>query len=208
MLVADRMPRVPGVGDIVSDVQGLFALYQTGGEPGGIGGYFTDLYRRFSALPGDVRDMNGQIDRVGKVLTAASADTTLLADARRDCNRLLLELPTAQRDVQQLWQILQPYLPQIQTGELTTQAISTLAIAGVDIVGTFNRVKDLFELQRNAQGKIERSVTNPQLSPSVQQQAVAALQGGAFSSPLVAAGLVAVFGYILLDVFKKPRYAR
>ena len=63
-------PRTAGVGDIVSDVQGLFALTQAQSTPGGVQGYFADVYQQFSDLPDVVRELQGQIARVQNVLVA------------------------------------------------------------------------------------------------------------------------------------------
>lgn len=199
------MPRVDGLGDLVSDVQGLFALTQAQNGQGGIGGYLQGLYQQFLHLPSDISTMQGQITRVGSVLTAAGADTTALGEAQRDVAQLTATLPGVQTNVEAMIRAIGPISNNLANGTITTDVIATLALEGVDIVQMFNNVQDLFQLRDDAKAKIQSAVRNPALSPQVAQDAANAFtQAGLFGYLPPIAWVIG--GGILLAVLLKRRH--
>lgn len=206
MITRELGPRVAGVGDIVSDVQGLFALTQAQNAPGGIQGYFADLYQQFANLPNEVRRLQMQITAVNAVLAANHADSTALSTAQRDTAQITAQLPGVQQRVQKLFAVLGPILPQLQAGDLTQDVISTLALRGSDVVDTVQQVQQLFKARDDAAGQLQNAVNNPQLSPAVAQQAADALAGGSFdaiaSSPIAKALLIGVAGFIAYKIIR------
>jgi hypothetical protein len=194
---------VPGtVGDVVTDIQGLVALTQHN-QSGGLTGYLQQIYQEFGQLPDQVRTMQGQIARVAPILEDAKADTTMLMTAQRDLAQITATLPLVQQKVRQLTAVLSPVLPQIQAGDVSPDTLTTLALHGGDVVGTYNAVHDLFALRDDAQTKIRSAVTNPNLSPTIAEKASAAYAAaftGGLSWPMV--GLIGVMGYIAFRVFR------
>jgi NAD(P)H-dependent flavin oxidoreductase YrpB (nitropropane dioxygenase family) len=202
VLVPAGLPRHPGVGDIISDLQGLYALASAQSDDGGIGGYIGRVYREFSDMPADVRRIQSQIDRVKVVLANANADTSLVGSAQRDLATLTSMLPAVQSRVRALMEHLAPILPQLQAGTLTQDAIATLASYGVDVVGVFRGVQDVFKLRDNAGEKVAQATRQPGLSPDVAQAAANALANAGLPHGLMMVGLVGVMAWIASSFFR------
>ncbi len=196
-------PCHPGVGDIVSDLQGLYALASAQSDDGGIGGYIGRVYREFSDMPSDVRRIQGQIDRVKDVLARANADTQLVGDAQRDLATLTSMLPSVQARVRSLMESLAPIMPQLQAGTLTQDAVAALASYGVDVVGVFRGVQDVFRLRDNAEQKVAQATRQPGLSPDVAQAAANALTGMGLPSGLMMVGLIGAMALVVGSLFRK-----
>lgn len=205
LLGAPGVPVAPGVGDVVRDVQGMYALVRAQDQAGGIGGYLAQVYREFSDVPAQVRRIQAQLDRVKAVFQEAKADTTPLMDAQRDLATTISLYPAAQDRVRRLMDEIGPIMPQLQSGDLAPETVAQLALQGVDVVGTFQSVQDVFRTRDAAESKIAQATRSPSLTPETARDAAAALAGATLGVPstVMYVGLVAVAGWMLFDLFKR-----
>lgn len=205
----EYMPRIAGLGDLVSDVQGLYAMTTAQARPGGLRGYLSSIKADFDKLPADVRGLRAQLAAVASVLKAANGDQSPLANATRDLAQITAQLPTAKQKINTLVVELAPYLGDIENGNVTTEMVTQLAAHGADVVGTFNDVNALFTQRDDARAKIQQAIANPQLSPTVQQAAADAyanatpsLLGGIETGSVLQIALYAAAAYVAVSVFK------
>lgn len=205
VLITPGLPVSPGVGDVVRDMQGLYAMVRSQEGAGGIGGYLGRVYREFNDVPADVRRLQGQLDRVRAVLQAAKVDPAPLMEAQRDLATTTSLLPAAQERVRRLMDELGPIMPQLQSGDLSSEVVAQLALQGVDVVGTFQAVQTVFRTRDSAEARIAQATRDPSLSPDVARDAAAALSGATLGVPstVMYVGLVAVAGWMLLDLFRR-----
>lgn len=207
-VTGDQTPRIAGLGDLVRDVQGLYAIATAESQPGGLRAYLSNIEKDFDRLPSEVRVLRAQLLAVSNVLKASNSDDSPLANATRDLTQIAVQLPSVKEQLRQLVVELAPYLADIDSGIITTATVTQLAAHGADVAGTFNNVNALFTYRDDARAKIRQAITNPQLSPAVQQAAGDAytqaipLLGKINTPSALQLALIVAVGYVALDVFR------
>lgn len=203
----------PLLGDIFSDTTALASLAAAAGSAGGVSAWAKNQIDQLNALPGNVSQITAQSRAIGNTLQSAGIEPTQIsayADIQNDLATINANFPQVQADVGRLSVVL---YPAISGGNFNLSTVSQITASGVDLVGTFDAMQNLFAARDDARRKVSAVANDPSLTPQTRTAVAQAIANSAQWNPFsllgtglgqtsittyIVYGLAALLGYKLI----------
>lgn len=185
------------LGSVWDDLQAIAGAYQSYQNTGSVADWLSSQMAAFRAVPGSLPGLQQQIANVKPIVASSASATAALDTAAATISSVQSRYPAVSARVNALMGTLLPILPQLRSGTFDAQVASVLGAQGVDIASTIHDATAIIGDRDAAATAIQDAVTNPDLSVSVRDKAIAALHA-AGSAEWWKVAAAAVIGFVII----------